>query len=100
MEMELSYATIIVHSCPRNEKFIIVYYYRLSKRKRNKWRINLGKWSRFAPEERISDPTKDTRSQSWRDEDVNVKADRAIVNAILDFPPFFGGCWRVKLEPL
>lgn len=75
-------------------------YYRLSKRKRNKWRINLGKWSRFAPEERISDPTKDTRSQSWRDEDVNVKADRAIVNAILDFPPFFGGCWRVKLEPL
>lgn len=25
MEMELSYATIIVHSCPRNEKFIIVY---------------------------------------------------------------------------
>lgn len=92
MEMELSYATIIVHSCPRNEKFIIVY--------RNEKGTNGGKWSRFAPEERISDPTKDTRSQSWRDEDVNVKADRAIVNAILDFPPFFGGCWRVKLEPL
>lgn len=76
---------------PRNELEKID---RLSKRK--EWRINLGKWSRFAPGDRISDPIKDN-DPWWRDEDVNVKG-TAIINAsvpiLAKYPSF-----SVKLEP-